>query len=80
MPGSEWHEELPSHLRDRVDWLEFGVKRKYPYLYHFENKSHLNRYIDEIYAVADRRMIASFVRVYMSRLISFFERKPTNSV
>ncbi len=80
LPGSEWHEELPSHLRDRVDWLEFGVKRKYPYLFHFENKSHLKRYIDEIYAIADSRMIASLTRIYVSRLISLFKRMLTNSV
>jgi radical SAM superfamily enzyme YgiQ (UPF0313 family) len=62
LPGSDWYEEMSPVRRGEIDWLKSCYKGGYPYLFEKENKTELNKYVDEIYQIADDRLRETMAR------------------
>lgn len=79
LPGCPWYEDMPEHLKRNLDWTKYGLKGGYPYLFQVEGKTHLNHYVDEIYKIADRRLMKTMARYVTLEAVSKFRNLLGNS-
>lgn len=55
MPGSQYYNELPSEILDKVNYLDFAFKTPAPFLFVVRGQEHLLKYVQSIYAISDAR-------------------------
>ena len=56
LPGSQYYEDLPKDVLDKVNYLDFAYKTPRPFLFTFRQQDHLYKYVEQIYAIADARL------------------------
>lgn len=70
LPGSDWYEQIPDHIKKELNWLEIGYKSNNPFLFKIEGKHDLLKYIEEINKIADRRLMKTIGKSLLNRLLS----------
>jgi hypothetical protein len=69
LPGSDWYDQCPQNIRQKINWLEIGYKGSHPFLFEIEGKSYLLKYIRKINKIADQRLRKTIIRMILGKLL-----------
>lgn len=72
LPGSNWYDQTPENIRQKINWLDIGYKSSHPFFEEVEGKRNLSKYVAVINKIADRKLRKTIVKTIIKKLFCGF--------